>query len=109
MRVFSRRLRASDRWLTLHVAPNEEGPARLGISVGRRFGSAVQRNRIKRLIREAFRRVRHDLPVGVDWIVVPRPAIEPTVPDLMASLLNLARRLEPRVVPDASGADPPSA
>ncbi|MFH1708703.1 MAG: ribonuclease P protein component [Planctomycetota bacterium] len=50
--------------------------ARIGISIGRRYGDAVPRNRFKRLVREAFRQVRDGLP-AVDIIVMPiTPAAE---------------------------------
>ena len=91
--VFRSGLRASDNFITLHAATNEETVARLGISVGRRFGGAIRRNRIKRLVREAFRRIRHELPPGVDYVVVPRPGPEPDVDHLQASLRTLAQRL----------------
>jgi len=53
-----------------HVAPNGEGHARLGLSVSRRVSKlAAQRNRIKRVIRESFRRARRSLG-GVDYVVV---------------------------------------
>lgn len=74
---------------------------RLGISVGRRFGRAVYRNRIKRRIREAFRRVRHDLPAGLDLVVVPRPGSLPEVSRLEESLRQLANRLAARLEPDS--------
>lgn len=110
-RIFNLRLRASDQWITLYAAPRESetagdgvsGPpqwgegARLGISVGRRVGNAVRRNRVKRLVREAFRRLRHELPAGMDCVVVPRPGPEPTLPDLQQSIRDLARRLERRL------------
>ncbi len=79
--------------MTLYVDQNEVGPARLGIVAGRRYGNAVQRNRIKRLIREAFRRIRHDLPAGVDCVVLPRPGADPTILQIRESLLTLAQRL----------------
>ena len=54
---------------TLHVLAREGG-ARLGIVVPRRFGTAVERNRTKRRLREAFRRVASELP-SVDVIARP--------------------------------------
>lgn len=50
--------------LTVHAAPGPEPFCRLGLSVGRRAGSAVERNGFKRRIREAFRHVQHELPSG---------------------------------------------
>jgi ribonuclease P protein component len=95
--VFSRRLRASDPCMTLYAAPNAEGFARLGVAVSRRTGNAVFRNRIKRRLRDVFRRSRGLLPVGVDYVVVPQPGRDTSVSDLRESFLSLAERLRPRV------------
>jgi ribonuclease P protein component len=46
---------------------------RLGMSVNRKVGNAVRRNRIRRLIRESFRLMQHDFPAGYDLVVVVRP------------------------------------
>ncbi len=46
--------------------------SRLGISVGRKFGNAVKRNRAKRLVREFFRRNKHIIPKGYDFVFLPR-------------------------------------
>jgi len=45
----------------------------LGISVGRKVGGAVQRNRVKRLLRECFWECAGGLPEGYDFVVVARP------------------------------------
>ncbi len=95
-RVFARRIRVSDRWLTILAAPNDLGLARLGLAVGKRCGPAVKRNRIKRRVREAFRRVRHELPPG-DYVVMPRPGSEPTAEGLDRSLRDLTHRMHPRL------------
>lgn len=54
----------------------DDGSARLGVSVGRRIGRAVQRNRVKRAIREAWRDLAPELPVGRDYVIVARPGAE---------------------------------
>ena len=60
------------RWrgpLGFRILPNSLAYTRIGISIGRHVGSAVRRNRIKRLIREAFRLEQHRLPAGLDVLI----------------------------------------
>lgn len=61
--VFDARLRKSRGPITLHLRPNGLGEHRLGLSIGRRFGNAVRRNRFKRHMREVFRLNRSSLPI----------------------------------------------
>lgn len=108
-RVFAHRRSVSDGTIVLYGCPRDErsgsGGARLGLSVSRRVGNAIARNRWKRRIREAFRRVRHDLPEGNDFVVVARPGEVPTQESMERSLVSLARRLLAR----PGYADPKSA
>jgi ribonuclease P protein component len=74
---FARAQRSGRRVGTPHfallvAARGQPGAARLGLVVGRKVGTAVQRNRIKRLCRECFRRWPDLLPEGVDLIVIAR-------------------------------------
>jgi len=69
--VLSHGLCASNAVLTVCIAPNQCGYARLGVSVGRYCGGSVVRNGLKRLIREAFRRSQGALDPGYDYLVMP--------------------------------------
>jgi ribonuclease P protein component len=51
---------------------NDCGETRLGITVSSKVGNAVTRNRIKRSVREFFRRRRHELGAGLDFLVIAR-------------------------------------
>jgi ribonuclease P protein component len=74
-RAFDQKRSASDAALVVYGAPNGLAYPRLGISIGRKkVRRAVARNRIKRLVREAFRLSKGELPAGVDLVVVPRTA-----------------------------------
>src|SRR5437762_14264919 len=71
--VMAARVRDSRGPIIAYALPNALGHPRLGFSVSRRVGNAVQRNLIKRRLREAFRLHQHDLPVGYDLVIVVRP------------------------------------
>lgn len=75
--AYCRGCRAAAGPLAVFVRPNGLPEHRLGLSVGRRVGGAVVRNRIKRLLREAFRHVRSTLPRpqtgAYDIVVTVRP------------------------------------
>ena len=75
-RVYRQGRSKANRFLVLYAFPREDdagdGP-RLGLSVSRRVGGAVDRTRVKRVLREAFWQEAERLPTGSDYVVVARP------------------------------------
>ena len=81
-RVYRQGRSKANRYLVLYAFPREsesasgesddDGP-RLGLSVSRRVGGAVDRTRVKRVLREAFGQEAERLPDGADYVVVARP------------------------------------
>jgi ribonuclease P protein component len=74
-RVYRQGRSHGSRHFVLHAFPREAPAeeARLGLSVSRKVGGAVDRNRVKRLLREAFRAEAARLPAGLDVVIVARP------------------------------------
>lgn len=101
--VFQARVSVADGLFVLYGLDNDDGLSRLGLSVSRKVGGAVVRNRWKRVLREAFRLNVEQLPVGLDFVIVPRAVPPPTMPLAAESLLRLSsdllRRLRNRKSP----------
>lgn len=99
-RAYKRRAAASDGRLLIFGHRNGLDHPRLGLSVSRKVGGAVMRNRWKRLLREAFRLNRRQLPEGVDLVVIPRQGVEPRLAELSESLPRLAARVASKLKRD---------
>ena len=74
-RVYREGRSHASRHLVVYAFPREDAESpRLGVSVGRKLGGAVERTRVKRLLREAFWSRAETLPDGLDFVIVARPA-----------------------------------
>src|SRR5687768_16277051 len=96
-RVHQRNAYAADDVLVIRASGNDLGHSRLGVSISRKVGNAVLRNKWKRLVREAFRLERSELPGSLDLVVRPRRGAQPESAAIRRSLRNLVMRLGRRL------------
>lgn len=100
--VFGFRCSRSNQLIAVHAAPNRLGTCRLGLSVSKRVaGGGVMRNRIRRRLREVFRRNRPALPEGFDVVITVRSAklpigqlLDSMVVEMLVQVVNKAARRE---------------
>jgi ribonuclease P protein component len=105
-RVYDRRRSVSNEWLIVYACPNGLPHTRLGLSVSRKVGGAVERNRRRRLFREAFRLTRHQMPTGLDLILIPRGPAEPPLAALLEALPKLVGQAARKLARDAEAPSP---
>jgi len=107
-RCYKRKKSASDAVLVVYACENGLSHPRLGCSVSKKVGNAVVRNRYKRRFREAFRLAQHELPVGVDLVVIPRGGDEPALAAVKESLVKLANQAARKLGEKKPNPQPPS-
>ena len=75
VKAFKKGAFVSSNMATVYFIPNNTPYNRLGISVSKKIGGAVERNRAKRIIRAAYRECEKDIPLGYDIVFAAKPAI----------------------------------
>lgn len=96
-RVYQGKAYAADDTLVINGVLNEQSITRLGLSVSRKVGNAVVRNRWKRKIRDCFRRQKNDLPVGLDIVVRPRRGAKCDYAAIQMSISKLVTKIHRRL------------
>lgn len=82
-------------WVIVDARPNKNSSTKMGITASRHYGIAVQRNRFKRVVREAFRHCRSFLQLGFDINIKPRQTAKNAKPsDIQSELLKFLGKLE---------------
>lgn len=78
-RVYKKGRYKVGKYITIYILPNKMEINRIGITTGKRFGNSVQRNRMKRIIRESYRLSRESMKVGYDIVFVARASVKKAV------------------------------
>lgn len=104
-RAYSQGSRARGSVLIVVAVQNGQEWTRMGLSVGRRiWRRAVQRNRVRRIFREAFRLEYENLPRGVDLVLIPaKGQLRPDLAATRAELVKLAHKATLRAIEKAEG------
>jgi ribonuclease P protein component len=100
--VFEQRLSVADDVLVVYGKQRKGSVGRLGLSVSRKVGNAVRRNRWKRCIREVFRQ-HPELMDGWDLVVIPRRGVTPDYAMIARSLPSLVQRIGRKLSKRAGG------
>ena len=92
-RVYEQGRKVQFRYFTAFILAKQDNGARIGITATRKIGNAVQRNRARRLVREAFRKNKWLAPNGVDIVInVKRPLVEARYCDLEVEFITFLQR-----------------
>ncbi len=92
--VFKEGITFASKYLVMYARPNKLGGNRLGLSISKKVGIAVTRNKIKRLLREAMRMLLEDFPLDYDFIIIARkPSAEGRLDDFVRDIKSFLLRL----------------
>ena len=92
-KVYSKGRSYADHFIVLFTFPNDLGGNRIGLSVSKKIGKAVKRNRVKRLFREVYRLNKDKLIQGIDLIFLARKdVVKLDFPKMEKSILRLYKR-----------------
>lgn len=92
--VFKKGMNSASRYLVVYAKPNELSTNRLGLSVSRKVGKAVARNRIKRLLREAMRKSLDGISLDFDFVLVAKKSsVEAELDDFIQDIKRFLSRL----------------
>lgn len=108
-RIYALKQRAGDNHLLIFADANTMGTTRIGLSVSKKHGNSVVRHRIRRLLKEAYRLSQHEVPEGLDLILIPRENSGAGLKEYQASLVSLTKRLAKRLPASARHAGGPPA
>jgi ribonuclease P protein component len=92
--VFKKGINSASKYLVVYARPNELSTNRLGLSVNKRVGNAVTRNRVKRLLREAMRAGLRGVTLNYDFVLVARKSsVDAELDDFVRDINGVLSRL----------------
>ncbi len=92
--VFKEGVTLASKYLVIYARPNKLSFSRLGLSVGKKAGNAVIRNRIKRLLREAMRKLLRGWSFNYDFVIIARKfSVEAELDDFIRAIKKFMSKI----------------